>query len=170
MKVVTISGRSGEGKTTLIEKVAAKLSARGHSVTYIKHSHHDFSFAPEGKDTSRVLKSGAKRAIFCGDEITVDIAQERRALDDVLDTVEKEDVVLIEGSGSENIPAIEVAEGGDDNLFRGKNIVALVGRSREGTHVPFFHPEDVDGIVEFILTIPDRDGFDRGDGGTNDSL
>ncbi|NIO17268.1 MAG: molybdopterin-guanine dinucleotide biosynthesis protein B [Deltaproteobacteria bacterium] len=170
MKVIAVTGRSGEGKTTLIEKVAKELSARGFSVTYIKHSHHDFSFAPEGKDTSRILGSGAMRAIFCGERITVDISKKGRSLGDVLNAVDRGDVVLVEGFGNEDIPAIEVTGSGDDSLLRGKNIVALVSRSRVGTHIPVFSPEDIDGIVKFILGMPDGRDDDHGQGGTDDSV
>ncbi len=170
MKVIAVTGRSGEGKTTLIEKVAKEMASRGFGVTYIKHSHHDFSFAPEGKDTSRILESGAMRAIFCGEGITVDISKKGGSLDDVLGAVDQGGVAIVEGFGNEDIPAIEVTGSGDDGLLRGKNIVAFVSRGRARTHIPVFSPDDIDGIVEFILGMPERRGDDHGQGGTDDSV
>lgn len=54
-----ISGRSGQGKTTLIEALLPWLRAHGLIVNVIKHSHHSIELEPPGKDSARFRRAGA---------------------------------------------------------------------------------------------------------------
>jgi molybdopterin-guanine dinucleotide biosynthesis protein MobB len=155
MRIIGITGKSGVGKTPLIEQIVRKLSERGVSVTYIKHSHHSFCFGPEGKDTSRILLAGARRVFFCGEYLTVDISNRAVSLKDILEKLEDVSVVIIEGFGGENVPSLEVTESLDESRFKGGNIIGFVSRDREHISLPVFSPDDVEGIIEFIFSLPE---------------
>ncbi|SEA30535.1 molybdopterin-guanine dinucleotide biosynthesis protein MobB [Desulfuromusa kysingii] len=57
--VVSFSGFSGCGKTTLVVKVIRLLSERGYKVGAIKHDGHHFDIDKEGKDSWRMTQAGA---------------------------------------------------------------------------------------------------------------
>lgn len=63
--VVQVVGKSGSGKTRVIEQVLRALDRRRLRVAVVKHSHH----APdlEGKDTARFSRAGAHVVLFASD-------------------------------------------------------------------------------------------------------
>ncbi len=56
--LIGVMGRSGTGKTTLIEKIVVHIVSKGLSVGAIKHSSHE-NFDLSGKDTTRIREAGA---------------------------------------------------------------------------------------------------------------
>lgn len=54
-----ICGWSGSGKTTVIEEVVRRLTARNLKVAVIKHDVHGLNIDHEGKDSDRFFKAGA---------------------------------------------------------------------------------------------------------------
>ena len=70
--VITVQGPSGSGKTTLIERVVARLRARGLSVGVMKHAHEGLTLDRRGKDSQRFWTSGAQAVLVAGpDELFV---------------------------------------------------------------------------------------------------
>lgn len=59
-----IVGRSGSGKTSLIEALLGHFAARGLRVNVIKHSHHDVVLEPAGKDSARFRSAGAAEVLL----------------------------------------------------------------------------------------------------------
>ncbi|HRT32352.1 MAG TPA: molybdopterin-guanine dinucleotide biosynthesis protein B [Anaerolineae bacterium] len=103
-------GRSGVGKTTVLERVVAALAQRGYRVAAIKHTRHaDLETDLPGKDTRRFWDAGAVQTVLITPER---VAQVRRvaapALGDVLAGIRDVDVVLVEGDKTGPLPKIEV--------------------------------------------------------------
>ena len=57
MKVFGIAGYSGSGKTTLLEKLIPQFTARGLSVSVIKHAHHGFDIDKPGAGKGNAICS-----------------------------------------------------------------------------------------------------------------
>jgi molybdopterin-guanine dinucleotide biosynthesis protein MobB len=57
--VIGVTGYSGAGKTTLIEKALPELKKAGLSVGVLKHTSHGLNIDAEGKDTDRFYRAGA---------------------------------------------------------------------------------------------------------------
>ena len=53
MKVFGVTGWKNTGKTGLMERLVAEITARGFSVSTLKHAHHIFDVDQEGKDSHR---------------------------------------------------------------------------------------------------------------------
>ena len=71
--VISFIGRSGSGKTSLLEKVVAELKKRCVKVAVIKHSHHEnFEFDKNGDflhiSTGEDAYETVGREPFYGDE------------------------------------------------------------------------------------------------------
>ena len=65
MKVVSITGFSGAGKTTLIAALIRRFVAAGERVGAIKHTHHVLNEEHRG-DTGAFLDAGAEPVVFAG--------------------------------------------------------------------------------------------------------
>ncbi|MGB0694517.1 MAG: molybdopterin-guanine dinucleotide biosynthesis protein B [Rhodospirillaceae bacterium] len=108
-------GWSGAGKTTLTEALIRALTARGLTVSTIKHAHHGFDMDRPGKDTWRHREAGAREVMVASGSRWA-LLHEHRDKDptediDPLALVSRmapADLVLIEGYGRQPIPRLEV--------------------------------------------------------------
>ncbi|MGB4913703.1 MAG: molybdopterin-guanine dinucleotide biosynthesis protein B [Candidatus Dechloromonas phosphoritropha] len=159
MKVFGIAGYSGSGKTTLLEKLIPQFTARGLSVSVIKHAHHGFDIDRPGKDSYRHREAGASEVLLsCNDRWA--LMHERRAesdvsLDELLARLAPCDLVLIEGFKQEPIPKLEVyrPENGKPPLFpERRDIVAVATDAEIATSLPRLALDDVAAIAGFVMT------------------
>jgi len=147
-----VVGHKKSGKTTLIEKLAANMKARGYTIGTIKITSHDLEFDSPGKDTYRHRQAGAA--------ITLIKSQNSRALftdsnyldSHMIDAVfDKCQFVFIEGDNDLNRPCIYIA---DQNPIRPdfKNrIVAVYGDDVRLPSIPNFGIDNLNGLCEFII-------------------
>jgi len=57
--VIAIVGRSGVGKTVIMEKLIAEFKSRGYRVGAVKHTHQTIDLDAPGKDTWRYTEAGS---------------------------------------------------------------------------------------------------------------
>jgi molybdopterin-guanine dinucleotide biosynthesis protein B len=112
MKVFGIAGRSGMGKTTLLERLVPALNARGLVVSLIKHSHKAIEIDRPGKDSYRLREAGCQEVLLLGRERWA-LMHELRAdaeppLPYLLSRIQRCDLVLVEGFKSGDFPKLEV--------------------------------------------------------------
>lgn len=111
-RVFGIAGRSGNGKTTLIEAMLPELAALGLRVNVIKHSHHDLMLEPAHKDSARFRQAGAHE-VMVASPYRFAIMHELReqpepSLAEQLARLAPADLTLVEGFKREAIPRLEV--------------------------------------------------------------
>ncbi len=58
VRVLSFVGRSGTGKTTLIERLIPLLASKGIRIATIKHYMREFDIDREGKDSYRTRRRG----------------------------------------------------------------------------------------------------------------
>ena len=102
MRVFAVSGYSGTGKTTLIEKIIRSLVASGHTVASIKSSIHKAG-PDQGKDTLRHLQAGASMTIFLDPSSTSTFIRNRIDPEEWV-KLARHDFLIIEGMKSADIP------------------------------------------------------------------
>jgi len=177
-KIIGISGFSGSGKTSLIDKLISIFKEKGLTVAVIKHSVSGLKFG--GRDTDRFIsrKADCVAGIF-GEGILI-YKREQVGLKDLLKKMNKYDVVLIEGFKYEEFPKIFILKGQgekDEMEFLKhykKDIIGFAGKkelninnlfikgpmfSHEGKpyimyfdkNLPFFDRDDGEKIAEFII-------------------
>ncbi|MGV3000955.1 bifunctional molybdopterin-guanine dinucleotide biosynthesis adaptor protein MobB/molybdopterin molybdotransferase MoeA [Vibrio sp. E150_018] len=157
--VLGFAAYSGTGKTTLLEALLPKLTAKGLRIGVFKHAHHDFDIDQPGKDSHRLRKAGATQMLIA--------SRNRHAL--MTETPEKEanffklleqfdleslDFILVEGCKNLSFPKIELhrevvgkpwLHPHDDNIF------AIASDSVEiQTSLPHVDINDLDAICELV--------------------
>lgn len=121
-------GYQNSGKTTLVEKVIAALTARGARVGTVKHhGHAGFDIDVPGKDSWRHAQAGSRHVGVVSATRYAEYADTEAefSLDRLLARYTDVDVVLVEGYKSAGLPNIVVARSGVDRL-RGANSLDLV--------------------------------------------
>jgi molybdopterin-guanine dinucleotide biosynthesis protein B len=63
MRIIGLAGWSGSGKTTLLTRVLPRLTARGLTVSTVKHAHHGFDVDTPGKDSHSHRLAGATEVL-----------------------------------------------------------------------------------------------------------
>ncbi|MBN1383112.1 MAG: molybdopterin-guanine dinucleotide biosynthesis protein B [Deltaproteobacteria bacterium] len=154
--IVSITGKSNTGKTTLIEKMIRELKLRGYRVATIKHTIHGFDVDREGKDSWRHKQAGAqitviaspKRATVIEDmDVDLEIAELR---DRYITGV---DIVLSEGFKGNPFPKIEVFRPEihpDPLCTKEDNLIAVVSEAQTDRGVPLFKPDDIQDLVDLV--------------------
>jgi molybdopterin-guanine dinucleotide biosynthesis protein B len=111
MRVIGITGGSGNGKTTLIVALLPALRAAGLTVSTIKHAHHGFDIDRPGKDSFRHREAGAHEVLVATAErwaLLHENAAGELPLSALLARLAPVDLVLVEGYKREPIPKLEV--------------------------------------------------------------
>lgn len=112
MKIIGISGWSGNGKTTLLDKLIPELNSRGYTVSTLKHAHHRFDIDHEGKDSYRHRQAGAQEVLISSSARWALIHEHRdspeTSFDELVGKMSPVDILLVEGFKTENFPKIEI--------------------------------------------------------------
>ena len=111
MKIYGVAGWKNAGKTGLMERLVTQITARGLTVSTIKHAHHSFDVDHPGKDSFRHRAAGASEVLLASRN-RIALMQELRGaeeppLDDLIARLSPVDLVLIEGFKGEAHPKIE---------------------------------------------------------------
>ena len=110
--VIGFSAYSGTGKTTLIEKVIADLTARSFVVSSIKHTHHHFDIDRPGKDSYRHREAGVREILLVSDQRWVlmhELHTSREpSIQEQVSHLSPCDLVVVEGFKNAEIPKIEL--------------------------------------------------------------
>jgi molybdopterin-guanine dinucleotide biosynthesis protein B len=160
--VVSIVGKSGVGKTTVMEKLITELKKRGYRVATLKHNVHGFDMDLEGKDTWRYAQAGSDTvAISSSHKIAIirkvghdhTLAELNRFIGTDFD------IILAEGFKQDKAPKIEVhrQELGAELLCNKEELLAIATDERLEIDVPQYTLEDARGIADLI----EKRFFDR---------
>jgi molybdopterin-guanine dinucleotide biosynthesis adapter protein len=159
-RVYGIAGWKNSGKTGLVVRLVAELTARGYRVSTIKHAHHDFDIDRPGADSYRHREAGAHEvALVSGNRFA--IMHEMRnepepSLDEILPRLAPCDLVLIEGYKREPVQKIEVRRREATRqapLAPDDPHVAAIAADHPVTDsaLPLFDLDDTAAIADFIV-------------------
>lgn len=107
-KILQVVGYSQTGKTAIIQTVLAELTKIGYQVAVIK-SAKSYKRRENSKDTDKHLDSGAKiSAGSFNNSLQITIAQDYtlQQIIEIIDSISKNDVILIEGFKMSEYPKV----------------------------------------------------------------
>lgn len=157
MKIFGVVGWKNAGKTGLMERLVAEFTARGLSVSTVKHAHHVFDVDQPGKDSYRHREAGAQEVLLASRK-RVAIMHELRdedepGLADLLARLRPVDLVLVEGYKRDAHPKVEAhrSETGNPLIASGDpTVVAVASDVPLDLDRPVFDLDDTVSIADFI--------------------
>ena len=158
MRFYGVTGWKNAGKTGLVERLVAEITARGLTVSTVKHAHHSVDVDQPGTDSYRHRLAGASEVLLASGQ-RVALMQELRGaseppLADLLARLSPVDLVLIEGFKRESHPKIEAFRAAAKNpqIAPGDpTIRAIASDTPLNTDRPVFDLDDTIAITDFIL-------------------
>ena len=158
MKLWGVTGWKNTGKTGLMERLVTEFTARGFTVSTLKHAHHSFDIDHAGKDSHRHRLAGARQVLLASRNrwaLMHELRDEDEpTLEELLPKLSPVDLVLIEGYKRDRHPKIEAHRGEvgaplialEDPTV--KAIASDCGEQAQGR--PTFDLKDTSAIADFI--------------------
>ncbi len=154
--IVSMVGKKGSGKASVIELLIAFLTLKGFKVGVLKNlTRDDVEIDEPGKDTYQYRIKGAQKVILAGKKRLAIFSNltEEIPFDELLNLFIDFDLVFLEGYVQNEFPKIEVhrKELGDF-LFteRVKNVFAICSDGEGRSNVPSFAFEQLEKLADLI--------------------
>lgn len=158
MRVYGVIGWKNSGKTSLMERLVAEITARGFRVSTVKHVHHDVDLDQPGKDTFRHRVAGAVETVLASAHRYALMREHRGTepdLTEVLGRLAPVDLVLVEGYKRDSHAKLEVwrRETGHGLIQRDDPLVRAVASDADPgpLPVPVLDLNDTRAVADFIL-------------------
>ncbi len=159
MRIFGFAGWSGSGKTTLLEKLIPALTARGLTVSLVKHAHHDFDVDQPGKDSYRHRQAGCREVLVASSRRYALMHELRGSPEPTLDALVARlspcDLVLVEGFKREpGLSKLEVhrEDNGKPFLYGDDpSIIAVAADTTLAIALPVFGLDAIEPIADFVL-------------------
>ena len=157
MKIFGVTGWKNSGKTGLMERLITEFTARGLTVSSIKHAHHSFDIDHPGRDSYRHRDAGARQVLLASRNrwaLMHELRDEDEpSLGDLLKQLSPVDLVLIEGYKRDRHPKIEAhrKETGQPLIApEDEAIVAVASDTSLSVDRPVLDLNDTAAIANFI--------------------
>ena len=157
MKIFGVTGWKNSGKTGLMERLITEFTARGLTVSSIKHAHHSFDIDHPGRDSYRHRDAGARQVLLASRNrwaLMHELRDEDEpSLGDLLKQLSPVDLVLIEGYKRDRHPKIEAhrKETGQPLIApEDETIVAVASDTTVAVDRPVLDLNDTAAIANFI--------------------
>jgi len=153
--ILAVVGKSGSGKTVVMEKLIAEFKSRGYRVAAIKHAHETVELDAPGKDTWRFSQAGCDAAVVSSpSRITIfkNLNREPSLEEAALLLGDGYDIILAEGFKTSRVAKIEVCRPGHTGelLCSESDLHAVISDEKLLIKIPCFGRGDTGAIADFI--------------------
>jgi len=159
MRIIGLAGWSGAGKTTLVAKLIPSITARGLTVSTLKHEHHAFDVDQPGKDSYMHRMAGATEVLVSSQNRFALMRELRGApelpLPQLLAKLTPVDLVIIEGYKRDPHPKLEVYRASLGKPLMHPDDPAIIGIASDQplptAPIPVIDLDDVEQVTEFLI-------------------
>ena len=158
MRIYGIIGWKNSGKTSLMERLVANITARGFTVSTVKHVHHDVDLDHPGKDSFRHRAAGASEVVLASAHRFALMREHRGPepeLPEILARMAPVDLILVEGYKRDAHAKLEVFRriAGHDLIQPHDPLVRAVATDCDlgPMPVPVLDLNDTGAVADFIL-------------------
>ncbi|MFM2390091.1 MAG: molybdopterin-guanine dinucleotide biosynthesis protein [Pseudomonadota bacterium] len=157
MNIYGIIGWKNAGKTSLMERLVAHITALGFSVSTVKHVHHDVDLDQPGKDTFRHRAAGAREVVLASAHRFAILHEHRGPEPDltaVLARMAPVDLVLVEGYKRDAHAKVEVFRTGEARQLIAPGdptVRAVATDTAVDVAVPVLDLNDTAAVADFIM-------------------
>src|SRR6056297_1647921 len=158
MRVFGVVGWKNAGKTGLMERLVSEITARGFTVSTVKHAHHNFDVDHEGKDSYRHRHAGATEVLLASANrfaLMHELRDEDEpALEALLAKLAPVDLVLVEGYKRDRHPKVEAHRSvtGNPLIAPEDDTIRAVASDKDlALDRPVFDLDDTKAIADFVL-------------------
>lgn len=154
--LLIVAGRSGSGKTTVLELLIPELKNRGLRIGTIKHHHGDFTMDIPGKDSWRHKMAGAEKAIISSPNrigIVMDTDHDYTP-GELADLLSDMDLIIAEGYKGEKLPKVEIFRKEIHErpfCLEDDNLIAIISDTGLDMNVPRFGMDEMNELADFII-------------------
>jgi molybdopterin-guanine dinucleotide biosynthesis protein B len=154
--IVCVVGRSGAGRTTLLERLIGELRRRGYRVATVKHhAHPGFEVDKPGKDTWRHAQAGSEQVVLAAPDRVAAIRYVNgpMTLDQIATRlIHDVDIILTDGFSRSDKPKIEVVrrERSLEPMCDAAELLAIASDVDLALDIPLFQVDDAKGLVDLI--------------------
>lgn len=157
--IIGVCGWKGSGKTTLCVRLIEEFSQRGHKVSTMKHTDHDFHIGAENTDSEKHRNAGAYEvAVVGGRQWTLIHSlknEEEPTFCEIVSKFSTTDIIIVEGFKKIPIPKIETfrCEQKEKKMLwkNDKSIIAIAtDHEKLETSKPTFSLNAIVEIADFI--------------------
>lgn len=148
-----ITGYSGTGKTTFIEKMIPAFKSRGFKVAVAKQSSHECDVDKKGKDSWRFTNAGADVTVLASVGKTVIMENREVDFKNIISDIKDVDIILMEGNQGE-WPKIMLyrEEVGKPFSFKAEDCLAVVSDRHVKDCKYMFGFGEIEPVVDFIIS------------------
>jgi molybdopterin-guanine dinucleotide biosynthesis protein B len=167
--ILSIVGHSNAGKTTLLEKLVARLSAQGLRVATVKHCHHQPQLDQPGKDSWRHKQAGASTTFLVGPQqlaMVKNIDATPTPQDLLQQYGDDYDLMLVEGYSTLPGKKIEVLRAACQRSLRcpEQDLLAVVSDVNTlPKHLNVINLDDMDALVTLVCQWMEGGAFESPD-------
>ena len=159
MKVFGVVGWKNSGKTGLVTRLVAALTARGYCVSTVKHAHHAFDIDKPGKDSHRHKAAGAKEVLLASSRrwaLMHELGDDPEPrLEDLMHKLSPADLLIVEGFKSGRHPKIEtrrIDATGPEMSISDATVAAIASDYEiRDPKLPVFDIDDTGRIADFVI-------------------
>lgn len=149
---IGVVGHKKSGKTTLVERLTAELTARKKAVGTIKMTTHDLKFDSPGKDTDRHRAAGSRVTLIKSHNEYALFTGASHFNDDMLNVLFAPcDFVFIEGDSGSSNPKIYVSDSREMRQDIDGEIIAIWGEKKDNCETPHFKTEQITNLCDFLI-------------------
>lgn len=155
MKVFSITGWTGSGKTALITRLIKHFKSKNKNVIAVKSAPHKYYLEPESKDTFKFLEAGADEVCLVAKKeiLRMKLMSDNSEVIEMVESQYKDcDFLLLEGLHKAGIPMIEVFNTTTDKdlKFPIEKLSAIVSDKNITDQVPVFNFNEFEKLAKFM--------------------